>query len=88
MVRVVRRVEPEEVKSLLREAIRLIEAGDRATEAERETYRLWKVDLLERIAASPEGRGVACREAVEVVSLASREAQALRLGLPSTWGEV
>lgn len=88
MVRVVRRVEPEEVTLLLREAIRLIEAGDRATEAEREAYRLWKVDLLERIAAFPEDRRVVGKEAVEVVSLASREAQALRLGLPSPWGEV
>jgi hypothetical protein len=88
MVHIVRRVEPREVTALLREAARLIEAGDRATDEERELYRLRKIDLLERIAAFPPAGAPGGRDAVEVASLASREAQALRARMPSTWGEV
>jgi hypothetical protein len=88
MVHVVRRVEPSEITGLLGEAVRLIEAGDRATDEERELYRLRKIDLLERIAAFPPAAEPGGRDAVEVASLASREAQALRAGLPSTWGEL
>lgn len=85
MVRIVRKVEPGEIAALLREAIRLLELGENATAEEREVYRVWKVDVLERIAAHT---GDGDRQGVQVAVLASREAQSLREDSASVWGEV
>lgn len=85
MIRIVRKVDPEEITALLRQAIRLLELGEDATAEEREAYRCWKVDVLERIAAHTGDHD--CR-GVQVAVLASREAQSLRDDSASVWGEL
>lgn len=86
----VRPVSGDEAVGLLREAVRLIELGADASEVERSAYRERRIDLLERtagyLATKHEHEGD--RGAVQVAMVASRDAQMLRLGLPSIWGEI
>ena len=86
MFRLCKRVTPDEVAALMRETARILELGAAATDEELDAVRDWKIDVLNRIAADP-GPFVDDQETAEVQALARREATALRLGLPSTWGE-
>jgi hypothetical protein len=81
-----KRVTPDEILALMRESGRILDLGSVATEEELDALRDWKVDILNRIALDPGP----CRDetgAEEVREIARREARALRLGLPATWGE-
>ena len=81
-----RRVTPDEILALTREASRLMNLGAVASDEELDALREWKIDVLNRIAADP-GPFADEFEADEVRTIARREATALRLGLPSTWHE-
>lgn len=80
------RVAQEEITALSLEALRLIELGPGATQSEWDDFRERKIDILDRIALDP-GPFVYEEEAAELRELARHEAAALRLGLPSTWGD-
>ena len=86
MFRLHERVTPDEIAALMRVSARIVDLGSVVTEEELDELRDWKVDILNRIALDPGP----CRdetEAEEVREIARREATALRLGLPATWGE-
>jgi hypothetical protein len=80
------RVTPDELLALMRESARILDLGSAVAEEELDELRDWKIDVLNRIALDPGP----CRDetkAEEVREIARREATALRLGLPATWGE-
>ena len=79
------RVAPDEILALMRESARIFDLGSAVTEEELDELRDWKVDMLNRIALDP-GPFKDETEAEEVREIARREARALRLGLPATWG--
>ena len=86
MFRLYERVTPDEVDALRRESARVLDLGSAVTEEELDALRDWKIDVLNRIAIDP-GPCVDEREGEELREMCRREATALRLGLPSTWGD-
>jgi hypothetical protein len=86
MFRLYKRVTPEEIAALMRESARVCDLGSAVTEEELDELRDWKIDILNRIALDP-GPFKDETEAEEIREIARREATALRLGLPATWGE-
>jgi hypothetical protein len=86
MLRIRKRVTPDEVADLMGESARILESGEAATEDELDALREWRIDVLNRIAMDP-GAVVDAREGEEIREMCRREATALRLGLPSTWGD-
>jgi len=81
-----KRVTPDEVAEITREAVRLTLLGDAATAAEIDALVLRKIDVLQRIAMDP-GPYVDQDEAAEVRALALQEAAALRAGMRWSRGE-
>lgn len=81
-----KRVTPDEILALMRESARILDLGSAVAEEELDALRDWKIDILNRIALDP-GPLRDEAEAEEVREIARREATALRLGLPATWGE-
>ena len=65
---------------------KLLDLGAAVTDEELDAVRDWKIDVLNRIALDP-GVFVDEREGDELREMCRREATALRLGLPSTWGD-
>ncbi len=86
MLRLFQRVTPDEVAALMLESARILDLGSAVTEEELDALRDWKIDVLNRIALDP-GPCVDVREAEELREMCRREATALRLGLPTTWGD-
>jgi hypothetical protein len=76
----------KELTLLLREAIRLLELGSNATAVEREAYRVWKADLLERLAAHR--AGLVEREQSPATVRTAGEPQIDREDAPSLGGEL
>ena len=84
MLRLYKRVIPDEVEALMRESARVLDVGAAVTDEELDAVRDWKIDVLNRIAMDPLAFADG-REGDELREMCRREATALRLGLPSTW---
>lgn len=85
MVRLYKRVTPDEVEALMRESVRVLDLGAAVTDEELDVVRDWKIDVLNRIVMDPSVFVEEREGGDELREMCRREATALRLGLPSTW---